>query len=242
MLSYAADFPLKTNNPSDVLECIALWLKGSPHRVFEIEQLDALRSGKIDRIDAENQTIDLIRVDDADGIRLGAKHTAVDNGVIYSTTIITRPREELVWVSVRTDRASLDPHISLREARKPHIIKVLLNKIGGGLDGELWTQDNPHFLKANDLNMAIRLINGDSSNHLPIVYTSRTFRDELTIDPVALSQHLGGLAHVVVEPSRDFSREIQPFTDSRNAYGGAVAVYMPTGRRALYLPQSLIRN
>lgn len=236
MLSYAAEFPLDTDRPSDVLECIVLWLQNSPHRVFASEELAALGSGEIAHIAAGNQTIDLLRVDDVEGQRLAAKHTAVDREVIYSTSIVARSRDGGVWVSVRTDRASLNPQISLRDAKKPQIVRVLLDKIGGGLDGELWTRDVPHALTANDKNMAIRLMNGDSSNYLPIVYVSRNFRDHLSVDAVALARQLGGMAHVVIEPSREFSRELQPYTESRNAYGGAIGVYLPTGRRSLYLP------
>lgn len=235
MLSFATEFPLASSGPEAVLECVAVWLKGSPHRVLEKSEIDALANGEISQINASNQSVELLRANVRGDVAVGAKHTAVDQDIIFSTTIIARNIEERTWVSVRTDRAALNPQISLKEARKPQILKILLSTIGGGLDGELWVQDTPHLLGPSDLNMAIRLLNGDSDNHLPVVYLSRSFRDELSCDPSALARQLGGLAHVVVEPSRGFSREIQPFTNSRNAYGGAVGIYLPTGQRSLIL-------
>lgn len=235
MLSFSAEFPLKTGSPRDVLNSVAVWLKGSPHRVLSNEDLDGLASGLKERIEAANQSVEVISIDGVEA-SIGAKHSAVDKNIIYSTTVVSRQIDSVTWVSIRTDRASLDPQISLREARKPQIIKVLLQELGGGLDGEMWVADNPHELLASDENMAVRLINGDSDNHLPVVYLSRSFHGYLACEPAALARHLGGLAHVVVEPSREFSRSIQPYTNSRNAYGGAVGIYLPTGQRSLILP------
>lgn len=235
MLSFSAEFPLASTEPSDVVDCVAVWLKGSPHRVLPTSAIDALAAGKQSKIESGNQAVELISTGVGDDLAFGAKHTSVDQGIVYSTTIVSRVVESETWVNVRTDRAALDPQMSLKEARKPQIIRVLLSSIGGGLDGELWVRDTPFELKDSDRNMAIRLLNGDSENHLPVVYISRTFRDELGCDPSALARQLGGLAHVVVEPSRDFSRSIQPFTNSRNAYGGALGVYLPSGQRSLIL-------
>ncbi|MBN90825.1 MAG: hypothetical protein CL954_03340 [Erythrobacteraceae bacterium] len=236
MLSFAAQFPLKSGTPADIIRSIGLWLMNSPHRVLDKADIKALENGDKNKIEAGDQTVELIRLDDNEQSGIGAKHTSVDGKIIYSTTIVGRKRSGETWVSVRTDRASLDPLISLREARKPQIIKLMLGQLGGGLDGELWVQDAPHTLAEGDESMAIRLLNGDSENHLPVVYLSRTFREELSCDPNALARHLGGLAHVVVEPNRSFSRTIQPSTNSRNAYGGAIGIYLPTGQRSLIIP------
>jgi hypothetical protein len=236
MLSYFSEFPIKTSNANDVELCIINWLKGSPHRSLRDEDLDGIVSGLIEEIERENQSFSVIRLDDSSGKIFGAKHVTVDRSVKYYTTIVARNRDDVTWISVATGRAALSPQISLREAKKPQIIKYLLNTIGGGLDGELWVLDLPRLLSSSDIGMASRLINGDSSNHLPIVYVSRDFNNDILIDVISLAAHLGGLAHVIVEPSREFSRQIKSLTNSNNAYGGAVGVYLPTGRRSLVLP------
>lgn len=236
MLSFAAEFPLKSGTPADIIRSIGIWLMDSPHRVLAEEDIQSLQNGHKDKIEAGGQNVELIRLGEDEDSGVGAKHTSVDNKIIYSTTIVGRKLSGETWVSVRTDRASLDPQISLKEARKPQIIKLILGQLGGGLDGELWVQDRPHTLLEGDESMAVRLLNGDSENHLPVVYLSRTFREELACDPKALARHLGGLAHVVVEPNRAFSRAIQPYTNSRNAYGGAIGIYLPTGQRSLIIP------
>lgn len=237
MLSFFAEFPLRSGTPADVLRSVAVWLKGSPHRVLPNEDLDSLASGQKEKIESSNQSVEVIRIDSNDEA-IGARHTSFDNGIIYSTTIVSRIIDEITWVSIGTDRASISPQISLKEARKPHIVKLLLRDLGGGLDGEIWVSDKAHLISESDENMAIRLLNGDSENHLPVIYLSRSFHGFLACDPDALARHLGGLAHVIVEPSRSFSRSIQIPTNSRNAYGGAVGIYLPTGQRSLILPDN----
>ena len=56
----------------------------------------------------------------------------------------------------------------------------------------------------------------------------------MLIDPLPLARELAGLAHVVVEPDREFSRRLQPDVDSRNVYGGSAGVYWPTGQSYRY--------
>lgn len=238
MLSFAAEFPLKSAKPDDVVAVVSTWVIGSPHTHLDRGDVEKLCAGETEKVASETQSLEVVRIGKSGSNAIGAKYTSVDKNLIYSTSIVSRSVDGETWVSIRTDRASLNPQISLREARKPQIIKLLLRHLGGGLDGELWVRDTPHVLGADDQNMAIRLINGDSDNRIPVVYLSRSFRDGLMCDANALARHLGGLAHVVVEPSRDFSRSIQPFTNSRNAYGGAIGVYLPTGQRSIILPDN----
>ncbi len=82
--------------------------------------------------------------------------------------------------------------------------------------------------------MVSRLLNADADNYLPIVYVSCCFDGKLAIEPAPLARALGGMAHVLVEPNRPFSRRLQFEVASRNVYGGRVAVYWPNGERYAY--------
>lgn len=237
MLSFATQFPLRSGSPDEVLSCVATWLKGSPHRVFSLEQIEDLHAGKIKSIKTETQEVSIIDFKESGQEAIGAKHIAIDSGIIFTTTIVSRTILDIPWVGIHTERASHDPRISLKPAKKPQIVKTLIKYLGGGLDGELWISDEPYLLDETDQNMAARLINGDSDNYLPIVYISRKFHGDVCCDANALARQLSGLAHVVVEPSREFSRAIQTDTNSRNAYGGAMGIYLPTGQRSLILDE-----
>lgn len=84
------------------------------------------------------------------------------------------------------------------------------------------------------MSLATRLVNCDADNYLPIVYISRSFNNGIEINPFFLAKSLGGLAHIILEPSREFSRRLQISTEGRNVYGGHVGIYWPDGVRHLY--------
>ena len=192
-----------------------------------------MENGKVDR---SHQSVEIISIDKEGHFCKGFRHTAEDAGIIWTTTIVYNAQDGDHWIGIRTDRHSIDPLIRIRDAKKPQIVRNILRDIGGGLDGEVFVRDTPLMLKENDLSMAARLINGDSDNYLPVVYISQPFDENLSLDVSALARALGGLAHVIVEPSRQFSRQLQAETSSRNPYGGAVGIHLPTGQRWLFLP------
>lgn len=162
------------------------------------------------------------------------RHTVFEKDIEWTTTVVYSQTEEGDWVGIRTDRESAQPQIYLPTAKKPLLVRTILDNLGGGLDGELYANDEPFYLKPNDAGMATRLINGDADNYLPIVYISSRFDMRHEIDPIPLARSLGGMAHVLVEPDRAFSRMIQKDVGSRNAYGGGVGIYWPNGERYYY--------
>lgn len=236
MLSFSTEFPIQSSDPDQFAACVRGWVSKMPLGKLDSDQLERIASGKITQVNSGNHTLERIEFTDDAGTSLAFRHSVKDAGVLYTTRIIFSVERGESWVGVRNERVADAPKIRLHESKKPQIIKALISTLGGGLDGELFVGDKPHFLRSNDANMAIRLLNGDSENHLPVVYVSCDRNGDILVDVSALARMCGGLAHVVVEPSREFSRSIQRETYSRNAYGGAIGVYMPTGERSLVIP------
>lgn len=162
------------------------------------------------------------------------KHTMADGELEWVTTVVFSRDQDECWVGIRTSREAHRAQLGLPPAKKPFIVKTLLATLGGGLDGELYVSDTPHNVGPSDIGTVARLINGDGENYLPVVYISRTFDGRILFDPVPFARHLGGLAHILVEPSRDFSKALQIEVASRNVYGGRVGIYWPTGESYPY--------
>ena len=61
------------------------------------------------------------------------------------------------------------------------------------------------------------------------------------VDVNALASDLSGMAHVVAEPDRRFSRRLQIATASENVYGGTIGIYWPQGggRRSFFIGNEL---
>jgi hypothetical protein len=234
MLSFASEFPVKECEPAAFVDCVTAWLEGSPHTTLPKDQLlDLPASGRWE-LRSQSERVEALLSNRGQSSIAAFKHSMADAEIDWTTTVVFSRDDDGCWVSVRTSREAQRAQLGLPPAKKPFIVKTLLSTLGGGLDGEVHVSDTPHNLSLSDLGKATRLLNGDADNYLPIVYISRSFDDRILADPVPLARHLSGLEHVLVEPDREFSRALQDEVESRNAYGGRVGVYWPTGEYYRY--------
>ena len=60
---------------------------------------------------------------------------------------------------------------------------------------------------------------------MPIINVSAPFSGPYLVDPNVLAESLAGMAHVVVEPSRDFSLGLMALAHRKNVSGGTIALY-----------------
>jgi len=234
MLSFATEFPVQGTNIEGFVRAVRSWLEGSPHTSLTADQLSTMPTDGHWSVGTAREKVEALLVT-TDGRQTAAfKHAAFDGDLEWNTIVVYSGTEDDSWVSIRTSRESSHPQASLPPAKKPLLVRTLISKLGGGLDSELYVADKPFHLKSNDLGMATRLLNADAENYLPVVYVSCEFDGRVSVNFDALARSLGGMAHVLVEPNRDFSRKLQGEVGSRNVYGGRVGVYWPNGERNSY--------
>ena len=239
MLSFATEFPVSETSSRQFVEAVKLWIVGSPHTAFTRQQIDCIPSSGRWKVETATQRLEGLFASSGAAETAAFRHVAVDGAIEWITEVSYSKSETDDWVGVRTSRESDRPQLSLPPAKKPLLVRTLINSLGGGLDDELYVSDQPYFLREQDERMAARLLNADADNYLPIVYISCPFAGESPLNANSLARVLGELAHVVVEPSREFSRSIQRAVGSRNVYGGAIGVYWPSGERYRYFVDNI---
>jgi hypothetical protein len=237
VLSFSTEFPVGEDSTAQAfLETVRSWAVGSPHTSFTREGLELLTIGAEKAITSGKASIEIVGASEEGQVAVSVRHTVNDDEVDWVTEISFAGVKE-PWVSVRTFRDSTGPIVHLPPAKKPVVIMTLLDALSGGRDGELEVMKTPHRLTGDDVDLAGRLLNGDSGCYLPVVYVSATFDGFDYLNPEILARELCGMAHVVVEPNRPFSQRLQLEVASSNAYGGAVGIYWPEGAgRHLVLP------
>ncbi|AVW92609.1 hypothetical protein DA792_17185 [Celeribacter baekdonensis] len=137
---------------------------------------------------------------------------------------------------VRTQCIAQSSTALIEQPRKPFIIKALIQEGKAGDDGYFSISDKAQFLDetAASVQVAAEIVSGAASFHLPIVYVSceNNNKHALSREQIGkLAYDLGGVAHIVVEPSRDFSIRVRDLVAGANVYGGSVGVYAPGSPR-----------
>ncbi|KDO00817.2 hypothetical protein [Pseudomonas donghuensis] len=214
-------------------ECIN-WILDSPHTFFAQEEFAGFNSTIEFSRQKGRELIEYSFSESKDLYISSLRYSKSDGAVKYITEVSARKCDKIFWVSVIssvvTETASTTSIEGVR-LRKSLIAIRLIDRFGGGDDGDFPISIHPIWLKddATCREIAKRVIVGDNISLLPVVYVSANLSDRHALIPDRLARKLCGMAHVMVEPSRDFSHSIRRDVFSRNVYGGAVGIYWPNG-------------
>ncbi len=238
MLSFATDFPIKhTHGSAEFLRAIHTWVLGSPHTRLSQADLGELLGSTESHIQKGNESIDCLQFSAASEDAVAIRYTRHDDGLEWTTAVVFSRTTSDSWVGIRVSCESGRPAARLPAAKKPVLVRTLLDNLGGAADGALLVSSVPLRLNNTDIDVAARLITGTAGCRLPIVYVSARFQGSYIVDSDRLPRELAGMAHVVVEPNRPFSLRLKLEVDSENVYGGTVGVYWPDGggRRSFFV-------
>lgn len=230
MLAFSTEFPIQHKHDSRAfIQAFSRWLLGSPHTDF----VEADFSGFAEQSQAERaknkERVTLIQFAAASEQSVAIRYAKRAEGIEWETSVVFSRNSTDSWVAIRVSRESSYLASSLPPAKKPVLVRTLLNELGGALDGVLQVGSSPHHLAETDVESAARLMTGESASRLPIVYISARFGGVPTVDARRMARDLAGLAHVVVEPSRPFSLRLKFEVGGQNVYGGTIGVYWPDG-------------
>lgn len=241
MLVWATEFPARRGAVVEDLRTIAKdWLVGSPHGSwqeadFADEPLNEITEYEVG---AHKALVARAAVDGQEWY--GMRHSWTENEQrTWVTEIVGHQGADRMLVSIRVDCNLLAPGLDLPTAKKPYIVRLAVERLGGALDGGLAVSDKPVELEEVDVEVASKIILGELDNTLPVVYVSTRRHQGPYVDAGELAKWLSGMAHVVVEPSRMFSFQVARTAQGANAYGGAVGIYWPRGiaRQIRFLPR-----
>ncbi|CAJ0861706.1 hypothetical protein R77569_01459 [Ralstonia mannitolilytica] len=238
MLSFATEFPVEADRTTvDFLQAMVTWISGSPHTGLSAEMLRDLLQKDEAHVENGKEKVQSLLATSPDVDLAGIRYSRHDNDLEWLTTVVFSRTSSDAWVGVRVECESQHAAARLPSAKKPVMVRTVLESLGGAADGPLPIRDTAHILTNTDIDLAAKLIRGDAGCRLPIVYVSARFQGGYILDVNRLAADLSGMAHVVVEPNRPFSVRLQLEVDSENVYGGTIGICWPEGggRRAFFL-------
>lgn len=246
MKIFSTLFPIEERATlDDLLEVSKIWIEGSPHSPFETNDLKELREHNT-TISKKNYTYGLARIDSDEEKLLGIEYSHPGkNNDCWTTQIVGNKTPNKFIISINQTYESHKATDRIHIPKKPYIIKQLLDKIGGGKDGDLETSNQPIIFKEEEgvERFVSDILTGNTNSELPIVYVSRDRNNHCLVNAMNLAYGFSGIAHVLIEPSREFSFKLKEEMGSENVYGGAVGIYWTEGTgRKVWFPENEIEK
>ncbi len=238
---FSSVFPIDSASGIEELgETARKWISGSPHHRVEYSDLEGMSSDKFDLKKGNVSVNTLRRVSDG-GDNWGMRYAQKAETETFYSELVGEHKEGEFMVSMALNYEANKIGPKIDEPQKPRILTDIINSQGGDYDGKvLKTQTRPYFLNHDSIDFVAEIINNDSDNTLPIIYLSRDNMDEMPLSNKQIhscATLMAGMAHVLVEPSRDFSFELKKHTN-KNTYNGAIGIYWPNGMVKKTFPES----
>ena len=231
MLVWSTQIPILPSRTIDDLAGVCTkWITGSPHASWTTDQVPLTKEGETIAADKHGQRIAVARTTDGGNEFFGFQHHwRDDEHREWITEIVGWRAQSRFLVGVHLECQTTGIGVRVPDPKKPYIVRQILEELGGDVDGEFEVTSEPRFLAESELDVAERVINGTTRHYLPVIYVSSTWRNCPALDVGKLAQWTGGMAHVVVEPSRSFSFTLARKVDRRNPYEGAISINWPAG-------------
>jgi hypothetical protein len=239
MTSFATEFPVRpiANRGAFVAQVIS-WLRGTNYSTVLENPGDADLAGDTAHLRSRNgEELRLRELGHESALEaIGFRHDFPDaEGRLWRTEAVLRravSSNAQDLVRLRTECIARAHGVRLDAPRKPYLIKTILHDGWGGEDGELPVSDGPHWLTDDDsgLKVACTVTLGQATRYLPVIYVSATGPSKWLLSrkqTEKLAYDIGGIAHVVVEPSRSFSFRLRDLVAGANAYGGTIGIALP---------------
>jgi len=229
VIVFRTQFPLSIETDMDqVLRIGKTWIEGSPHSNLQ-EKIKAIGDKVEADLTSDKEKFRLLKHQSKEECHAGINYNLLDKGFEWNTYIVAKKTNQEVWLSFEISRDSDNPTLELPKPKKPYFIKQILKACGHGKDGYILTNGKPKNLSNTDIEYAARLMNGQSEYSMPIVYISATNSNKHVVNPTTLAEYLYGMAHIFVEPDREFAYRLRLDTKSQNANNGAIGIYWPEG-------------
>ena len=204
------------------LQLVIEWNQGSPHESNIIPDME-WTGGRSFKYEYNNLWLEVVEYRNKNIIAVRYEKKE-DNGVIWDTDYVMN--FNMYKMSVRLDRSYSDDAISIdAKFSTPHFITLLIENGYIERDVRLKVNNEPLMITQDNLRLITDVINGNNKYSLPIVFVSKTYYDTNPIDIRLLSRRLKGVAHVLVQESKDSNSELKLMCEGKNEYFGAIGIY-----------------
>lgn len=206
------------------IELVIEWNQKSPHAENVIPNLSWNGERNI-RFGTDSLWLDIEEYRNEEIIAVRYEKVEPD-GIIWDSDYVMNFRERRL--AIQLDRSYKEDALAVRaDFSTPHFITMLIANGYLKKDGMLAVRREPLLLSEKDIPLLVDVIEGRSRYRLPVVYVSKTTTGKNPVHVGWLASRLKGVAHVLVEGSRDLNDKIRFACTDKNEYNGGIGIYYP---------------
>lgn len=158
-----------------------------------------------------------------------------DDGIQWDTDYIMNFDE--MKMSIQLYKSFIDDtQLFFNKFSSPYFIKQIIDNEYVVADGNLEVLSVPIRITEDNMQIVADVINEKVSYDLPVVYISKDTTDSDPVHAAELAYKLKGIAHVLLQDTRDSNNMIRELTNNNNEYNGAIGIYFPNGKHRRLLP------
>ncbi|MBE6374105.1 MAG: hypothetical protein E7055_18820 [Lentisphaerae bacterium] len=232
MLVFRNEVPVdSTMTVDDFFQLTNAWIYKGPHTTFTQKDFENLAvNGKISS--SNGKEFFEAKLFKSNKIEIaGVKYTKKEDANEWITTIVFNIPRELIVIEVNCESFKLGE--ILPQVHVPYIMKQLIH--WSGKDGFLRVSCHPYNLKQCEISRAKNIMLGKSTQKKPIVYVSATRSNTHVLHPDMLAHKLFGLAHVVVEPNKEFGERLSLEVGKQKPVPGRIGIYFSNAQRCEFM-------
>ena len=158
---------------------------------------------------------------------MAIRHEKVtEDEVVWDTDYIVNFEEKCIAIRLertyREDALVIDGKFST-----PHFITLLIEGNYLADDYNLPVLRTPIMIADTDSALILDVVENKEKYHLPVIYVSKTWKNEDVLDTKWLASRLKGAAHILVEKSKESCEECSKICNETKEEFGAVRIYYP---------------
>ncbi len=211
----------------DIWNLIQKWLLKSPH--YNINEINYNENDEYFSQEFNNSKLTVLSLNIEKDAILGVRFENKEDNVIWYTDYIYVENTENRYINIKLSCYAKEYLSSLPKYHKPHFIKLLFDEGFCKDDGIFPITDYPIELNDYFFTSCVKMIQGKLNTDLPVVFLSYDLfsQNHYSADPQKLAIELAGVAHVLIEPNKDFGYRLKEATNNNNVYNGYIGIYFP---------------
>ena len=211
MLIFATKLYVKESLTDEIfIEMAVEWVSGGNNYTFEKIVWDGSEEYSVENFN-KTQQFSIMKYDDAVIIHLVNK----DGKIIWTNDFVLTYKEGRRILAVQLYNEAEDMSVKLpKNFNRPRLLKKIIANDFGAEDNGLAINGKPLYIDEMNIQIIENVILKRNKYMMPVVYiASNFFENKFEVDFNELAKDLAGVAHVLVETSRQVAKKLKEVTE-----------------------------